>query len=283
MIVIASICVTFFYFSPFLLSSIRGYKPELKFVGDLQLAGYPAFIQVGKYLNDWALYGIDFFTANGSSSLFLRPNFTSYYLPQLLIQSVIHASNNNQAALLFTFQMWLNGFLAMLFTTLWLNNILKINMYASLLGGALFFSIIGYIYGQIAFFNVACVFPSLMYCLSIAIKQKTDIYQKVLLSLPIIMIFMAGYLTLAVMGICVAVLAALVFAPHIADDKPKYKDFFIVLVISVLVLSGYMVAIVKAVQIVPTIPKIPFIEPVFFSDGSLTYKGGVVYIFGICS
>ena len=46
-IVLLCLAITLIYFSPFLLSSLRGYHPELKFFGDLHLAGYPAFIQTG--------------------------------------------------------------------------------------------------------------------------------------------------------------------------------------------------------------------------------------------
>ena len=268
-----TLLVTVVYFSPFLISAFRGYKPELRFLGDMQLAGFPAFIQAGKYFGDWTYLGIDFFTANGASSLFTRPNFSTYYPPQLLLQSIIHVSDNTRAAKLFTIQMWLNGFLAMLFTTMWLNKIIKINIYPALLGGALFFSIVGYIYSQISFFNVACTFPALIYCLSISISRKTDIYQKVLLSIPLVMILTAGYLPIAVMGVCIAVLATLAMSKHIAVEEPKYKDFFIVLAIGALVISGYLLTIVSAVRIAPAIPKIPLIETVFFADLALTYKG----------
>lgn len=272
------IIVTVVYFSPFLLAALRGYKPELRFTGDFQIACYPAFIQAGKYFSDWTYYGIDFFTANGSSSLFNRPNLPTYYLPQLLLQSIIHVSDNAHAAKLFTVQLWLNGFFAMLFTTLWLNKIMKFNIYPSLLGGALFFSLIGNIYGQVSFFNVACTFPALIYCLSLSLSIKTNYYQKILLSIPLVVIITAGYLPLAVMGICIAVFASLALAKHIAVDVPRYKDFVVVLAIGGLVISGYLLTIVNAVQIVAAIPKVPLIEAVFFADLALTFKG-VMYIF----
>lgn len=277
-IILTSILVTVVYFSPFLLNAFRGYKPELRFLGDLQLAGYPAFIQTGKYFSDWIYSGIDLFTANGSSSLFNRPNFTSYYLPQLLLQSIIHVSDNTHAAKLFTVQMWLSGFISMLFTALWLSKIIKINIYPSLLGGALFFSIVGYSYSQIAFFNVACMFPAVIYCLSISLAIRTDIYQKVLLALPLVVILTAGYLPIAVMGICVAIIASLVLSKSMDVDEPKYKDFVVVLAIGGLVISGYLLTIIKATQLVSAVPKIPLIETVFFADIALTFKG-VIHLF----
>lgn len=272
-IFLISILVTVVYFSPFLLGAFRGFKPELRFVGDLQLAGYPAFIQAGKYFSDWIYYGMDFFTANGSSSLFNRPNFSTYYLPQLLLQNVFRVSDNAGAAKLFVVQIWLNGFIAMLFTTLWLNKIIKINIYPSLLGGALFFSIVGYIYGQISFLNVACTFPALIYCLSMSLLRPTDIYQKILLSIPLVMILTAGYLPIAVMGVCVAIVAAVVVSKCLVMEEPRYKDFFIVLGIGGAVLGGYLLTIVNGVKITPAIPKIPLIESMFFSDLALTFKG----------
>lgn len=272
---LTTLLVTLVYFSPFVLSALRGYKPELRFLGDLQLAGFPSFIQAGKYFSDWTYRGLDFFTANGASSLFTRPNFSTYYLPQLLLQSVFQPTDNTDAAKLFTVQMWLGGFLAMLFTTLWLNKIVRINIYLSLLGGSLFFSIVGYIYSQISFLNVAYTFPILMYCLSVSISRKTDILQKILLSIPLVMILTAGYLPIAVMGVCIAVIATLAIAKYVTDGQPQYRDFFIVLGIGALAISGYFLTIVEAVKIVPSIPKIPLIESVFFSDLALTYKGAL--------
>lgn len=268
-----SLLATIIYFSPFLIGAFRGFKPELRFRGDLQLAGYPAFIQTGKYFAEWTYYGMDFFTGNGASSLFMRPNFPVYYLPQLLLQSIIHVSDNASVAKLFTIQMWINGFLAMLFTTMWLNKLVRINIYPSLLGGALFFSIVGQSYNQIAFYNVTCCFPALIYCLCISLSRKTDIFQKVLLSIPLVAILTAGYLPIAVMGVCIAVFASLVVSKYISTETPRYKDFFIVLTIGALVLSGYLVAIVNTFQIVPAVPKIPLSETIFFADLALTVKG----------
>ncbi len=280
LIFFVTMVVTFFYFSPYLVSALRNYKPELRFVGDLQLAGYPSFIQTGKYFHDWIFKGIDFFTANGSSSLFMRPNFPVYYLPQLILQTIFNISNNDLSAKLFMIQLWLNGFIAMLFTTLWLNKIAKIDIYSSLLGGTLFFSIVAYVYSQIAFLNVVCVFPALMYCLSISLTQKTDIYQKILLSIPLVMILTAGYLPIATMGVLVAIIASLVICKCLCfEEQQRYKDFFIVLALGLLVLSGYLLAIVNAVSIVPAIPKIPLIETLFFSDLSLKLKGVMTIFF----
>jgi hypothetical protein len=272
-IVFLCLIVTFLYFSPFLLGSLRGYHPELKFFGDLQIAGYPAFIQAGKYFDDLIFFGIDFFTANGSSSFFNRPNVPSYYLPQVIIQSIVTAESNNHAAHLFVFQMWINGFLAMLFTSLWLNRIARVNIYASIIGGTVFFSLISFVYSQIAFFNVASIFPMVVYALSISILKDTGFYDKMLLSIPLVVILTAGYLPIAVMGVVVSVAFVLLYSISLPDIKPKYKDFFFVLFIGFIIIFGFLVTVVNAVSITPTIPRIPFIETLYFSDLSLKFKG----------
>lgn len=267
--------VTLAYFSPFILGALRGYKPELRFLGDLELAGFPAFIQTGKYFSDFTYFGIDFFTANGSSSLFTRPNFTTYFLPQFILQNFIHVTDNTIAVKLFVFEMWLGGFLAMVFTTLWLNKIIKIRFYLSLFGGALFFSIVGYIYSQISFFYVACSFPPLIYCFSVVLVKKTDIYQKLLLSIPVVMILMAGYLPIALMGLCVAFFASIITCKYVIGESCRYRDLLIVFGIVGIVFGAYFITIINAVSIAPAIPKIPLIESLFFSDLSLTFKGVV--------
>ena len=277
-LLLASMLVTVVYFSPLVLGSFRGYKPELRFLGDLQIACYPAYIQAGKYFTDFAYYGIDFFTANGSSSFFNRPNLSSYYLPQLLLQSVVRVYENTNETKLFAIQLWLNAILAMLFTAIWLNKFMKIDVLPALLGGALFFSLVSNTYGQVAFFNVACIFPALMYAFTYSLRIETDWYQKVLLSVPLVVIVTAGYLPIAIMGVCIAIFASISLTEDHVDDDLKYKDFYWVLAIASFILISYLVTIVKAVQIVPTIPKVPLIEAVFFADLALTFKG-VIYLF----
>lgn len=272
---VASFCVTFIYFSPFFLNALRGYRPELRFYGDLQILYFPAFIQTSKYAHDWIFRGIDFFTANGSSSLFVRPNITSrYYLPQLILQTIFSITNNSFAAKIFTLQMWINGFIAMFFTGLWLNKISKINIYFSLLGGALFFSIISYSYNQITFFYVAATFPALLYCLSHSLSQKTTLSQKILLSIPFIVILTAGYLVIALMAILIAVITALVVNKYFLKNASKYNDIIMILCLGVFISSGYIIALINAANLAPGVElhKIPLSETMFFSELSLSFK-----------
>jgi hypothetical protein len=274
--------ITFFttlvYFSPFFVSALEGYKPELRFTGDLQILNFPLSIQAGKYFHEWTFEGIDFFTANGSSSAFLRANLPIYYLPQLILQTIFNVSSNALSVKFFLFVMWLSGFIAMIFTALWLNKVLKIGLYLSLLGGALYFSIIGYSYGQMEFFYVFCSFPPLIYCLSVALIKETNFAQKILLSIPFLLILTAGYLPIACMGILFAILGSFIFCRYYGSYSLRYKDFFIVLGIAAFVSSGFLFAILQASEIVPKIPHIPLIESVFFSDFSLQFHN-IITIF----
>ncbi len=265
--------LSFLIFSPFFLASLRGFKPELRFTGDLQIACLPAFIQAGKYFKDFVYYGIDFFTANGSSSFFNRPNMPSYFMPQFILQNLFRFSSNSHEIKLFFLQMWLNGFVALLFTTLLLNKILRIDLLPSLFGGTLFLLLIFSSYGQISFFNVACYFPVLIYALSFSLINKTSLYQKILLSIPIVAIITAGYLPLAIMGLCAAVCASIVLSRTIVNKILKFKDFYVVLIIGLFVSSFYLISMIKAVQIVPAMPKTPLSESMFFADLALTFKG----------
>ena len=71
-IFILTAVVTIAYFALFLMSAIWRFTPEPRYLGDLQLVGFPAFVQTGKYFAALTHYDLDFFTANGPSSWFNR-------------------------------------------------------------------------------------------------------------------------------------------------------------------------------------------------------------------
>jgi len=272
-LILITILVSGIFYSPYFINSIRGYQPELRFVGDLHLAGFPLFIQLGKYFSQYTYYGIDFFTANGSSSLFIRPNVPGYHPLQLILETIIRPTNNINSAKLFTFQLWLHGFLAMLFTSIWMRDVAKLGVYQALIGGTLFLGVVSYGYSQPSFFYIACLFPAFLYSLAYAFTRKTNLSQNILLSLPLVSIITAGYLPIAIMAVCIGIIATLLIPKINEFEYRTYKGLLITIVIGLVIVIFYLITTIKLVQIVPAIPKVPLIEALFFDQLALTLKG----------
>jgi hypothetical protein len=178
--------ICLFIYSPFIIGDIRGYRPELRFFGDLHIAGFPSFVLARSYALDFVVFGIDFVTSNGSSSFFLRPNFPAYYVPQFLLLNTVGHFEKLSTPLLFSLLIYINGSVSLIFSALYSKNILKMGFWSSILCGALFTTFISQQYGQVAFFNVVAFFPAALYSIALAFDKQDGATRKLLLSLPIV-------------------------------------------------------------------------------------------------
>jgi hypothetical protein len=271
---------TVVFYSPFLISSLRGYQPEFRFLGDLHLAGFPLFVQLGKYFSQYTYFGIDFFTANGSSSLFIRPNVPAFYPPQLILETLIRTNSNINSAKLFLFQIWAVGFIGMFFTALWMKSFAKLSIYQSIFGGAIYIGVVTYVYSQPGFLYVVLTLPVLIYCFSYGLERETNTSQKILLSLPIVSIITAGYLPIGIMAYCIGLVGVIFIAQRISNEKLDYKSLLFINLIGLFVVFFYLVTIINVVSIVPAVPKSPLTEWIFFDQLSLTLRGAMSIFFG---
>ncbi len=277
LIVLSALFICFILYSPFLMGHLRGYKPELRFLGDLQIAGYPSFIYARNLAMEYAFYGMDFLTANGSSSLFLRPNFGVYYLPQFILLNSIGHIKYLSDPFLFVILLYFNAVVCMIFTALFCSRMLKFNLLSSLFCGVLFTAFSAQTFGQITFLNVASIFPAVLYSFFVAADEKLSLKGRLILSIPLISIVTGGYLPIALMGVVVAFGTFLVL--HNKDRAESLKAFFINLFPGILLSFLYVSCLLVAVSIVPQIPKIPLGESLFYQDLSITAKGLISIFF----
>jgi len=254
-----------------IIGDLRGYRPELRFLGDLHIAGFPSFILARNYALDFVTFGIDFVTSNGSSSFFLRPNFPSYYTPQFLLLNTAGHFQKLSSPLLFSILIYISGAISLIFSALYSKNILKMGLWSSMLCGAIFTTLISQQYGQIAFFNVAACFPAVLYTTALAFEKQNGATRKLLLSLPIVCIATGGYLPLAVMGIIVAYITNIVVLRKniVTSSSIVLGNLYV----GITLVAIYITCLLVAVRLVPSLPDGPLFESMYYQDLSLTMKG----------
>jgi hypothetical protein len=270
-IIMWGLIICLFIYSPLIIGDLRGYRPELRFLGDLHIGGFPSFILARNYALDFVTFGIDFVTSNGSTSFFLRPNFPSYYTPQFLLLNSLGHFEKLTSPLLFSLLIYINGVISLIFSALYSKNILKMGFWSSILCGALFTTFISQAYGQIAFFNVVAFFPAALYSIALAFEKRDGVTIKLLLSLPIICMITGGYLPIAVMGILVAYLTNIwILKKNIITSSPIILGN---LYVGIILTAIYSICLVLAVRLVPALPDGPLFESMYYQDLSLTMKG----------
>jgi hypothetical protein len=268
-----ALLVSILYFSPFMLGHLRGYQPELRFIGDLQIAGYPAFVLARDYALNFIHYGMDLATANGSSSMFLRPNFGIYYPVQYLLLHTLGQLYFLSTPFLMFLMFIINGTISITFSQLYIRRFLGLSPASALLCGVLYLAFTSQMYGQVTFFNVTSNFPPMLYALGFALEKKGRSDGKTMfwLSVPVLCLSTAGYLPIAVMAILVAYLTnVIVLKKYALHDLVKVG----LQMLPGLLLSGtYIACLMWATRIVPMLPKLPLIESLYYQDLSLTVDG----------
>lgn len=186
-------------------------KPQLMFFGDVAILYFPQFVEGYHLAKMGALVGIDFLTGNGSTAYFLRPNIPVYYPIYHLVYWMIPAASVETLARAFVFMMYAHSILATYYC-------IKIGQkYFSLtLGTSIFFAamysgaIAFYAFLEPPFYYVAALFPLLLY-FSICSIEKSGWWRMVFHSLPYLMVFLSGYLPLAINAVMLALLVSCLY------------------------------------------------------------------------
>jgi hypothetical protein len=272
-VVFIAFLVSFFYFSPLMLGHLRGFSPELRFLGDLQVAGYPSFVLAREYAQEFIHYGMDLVTANGASSMFLRPNFGVYYPVQYLLLHTLGQFAFFSTPFLLFLMFIVNGTISITFSHLYIKRFLGLSASSALLCSVLYFAFTVQMYKQIPFYNVTSFFPAMLFVFGLALEkdERPNGMTMFWLSIPVLCLVTAGYLPIAIMAILIA------YATNVIVLK-KYALIHIMQV-TLKMLPGLLLSVIYigcllwAVSIVPQLPKMPLSESLYYQDLSLTVKG----------
>jgi hypothetical protein len=234
-------------------------NPQFLFFADNANLYFPQFVE-GYYMAiNGALAGIDFLTNNGASAYFLRPNIPAFYPPYQIAYKLINFGTISGLARGFIFILYIHSVLAVYFCMQIGRRYFQMDIWASLLLAVLYFGAIArFSYFLPIFYFVAALFPFLLYSALLSCDEKAW-WRVVLLSLPYVLIFLSGYLPLAVNAVMIALLFVVAYSwmNRIENEKPFTQQLIRLCMpfglASLIVLPIY-IAMLRYNKLVPGLP-----------------------------
>lgn len=242
-------------FMPYLASK----NPQYLFFADNANLYFPQFVE-GYYMAlNGTLAGIDFLTNNGASAYFLRPNIPAFYPPYQVAYHLFRFETIGGLARAFIFILYIHSVLTVYFCMRIGRKYFQMDNPASLLFAVLYFGAIArFSYFLPIFYFVAALFPFLLFSALRSVEENTW-WRITLLSFPYLMVFLSGYLPLAVNAVLITFLfaAAYLWVNRVESEKTFPQQLFKLFVplglASLLVLPIYL-AMLLYNKLVPGLP-----------------------------
>ena len=230
------------FFSPYLFTK----NPQYNFFGDVAILYFPQFVHGYHLAKEGIFIGIDFLTGNGSTAYFLRPNIPAYYPPYQLTYALFKSLSIEGLARAFVLIAYAHSILAAFFCMRVARKYFQMTYATSLLFAVLYFcAIADTAFTEPPFYYSAALFPLLIYIAFLSFEMKY--YRQVLFySFPYVLIFLSGYLPLAVNAVAVSLLFSLIYCWQNKSDNKKVlgltilKLFAPVALASIVVLPLYL-------------------------------------------
>ncbi|OGC03094.1 hypothetical protein A3H38_04310 [candidate division WOR-1 bacterium RIFCSPLOWO2_02_FULL_46_20] len=242
-------------FMPYLASK----NPQFLFFGDTANLYFPQFVE-GYYMAlNGALSGIDFLTNNGASAYFLRPNIPAFYPPYQIAYHLFQFETIGGLARAFVFILYLHSVLTVYFCMRLGRKYFQLDNPTSLLFAIFYFGAIARLsYFLPIFYFVAALFPLLLYSAFRSVEEKTW-WRISLLTFPYVMIFLAGYLPLAINAVMLSLLfaASYLWSNRTETGKPFSQQLirlFVPFGLASLVVFPIYLAMLLYNKLVPGLP-----------------------------
>lgn len=200
---ITSILITIVIFSIFFAQVVFSDILTFEKNGDNLKLCFPALIKLGEYINNGRLNGVDVGTFNGATEFFFRSNLPNMYIPAILIAKIMQVIPKGFAYLLFYM---LHMSVALYFSQVLVQRFFKLNKWISLLFSICVGNILLYENWYLSFYIIAALTCPLLY-FSLCSLENNKKYKFLLYSIPYVMAFTSGYVTVsfALVGMCVIV------------------------------------------------------------------------------
>lgn len=242
-------------FMPYLASK----NPQFLFFADNAMLYFPQFVE-GYYMAlNGTLAGIDFLTNNGASAYFLRPNIPAFYPPYQVAYHLLRFETIGGLARAFIFILYIHSVLTVYFCMRIGRKYFQMDNPASLLFAVLYFGAIArFSYLLPIFYFVAALFPFLLFSALRSVEEKTW-WRVTLLSFPYVMVFLSGYLPLAVNAVLITLLFAVTYlwVSRVKNERTFQQQLFKLFapfgLASLLVLPIYLAMLLYS-KLVPGLP-----------------------------
>lgn len=259
----------------FFSSQILAPDPQFNFFGDLYNLYFPQFVEGYHLAKNGTFIGIDFLTNNGASAYFLRPNIPAFYPVYQLVYLLFSFETIEGLARAYVLILYVHSVLAVYFAMRIGQKFLQMDIATALLLGVLYFGAIAYSYPIPPFYFVASLFPLLLY-FALKSVEESAWWRLVLISFPYILVFLSGYLPLAVNAVFLALLFSLVyFWQGEGGGKLAFlrliRWLMPVALASVVVLPIYF-AVLQYHKLVPGIP-----DGVWYAAHELSYQSKDIF------
>ena len=259
----------------FFSSQLLAPDPQFNFFGDLYNLYFPQFVEGYHLANNGTFIGIDFLTNNGASAYFLRPNIPAFYPVYQLVYLLFSFETIEELARAYVVILYAHSVLALYFSIRIGKRYFQMEIATAVLLGVFFFGAIAYSYPIPPFYFVASLFPLLLY---FALKSIEELswWRLVLISFPYILVFLSGYLPLAVNAVFLTMLFSLAYFWQGDGGKKQaflrlIRWFMPIALASVVVLPIYF-AVLQYHKLVPGLP-----EGVWYAAHELSYQSKDIF------
>lgn len=202
---IVGICLTICYFSPFFSDILfQGTVPYRFFLSD------EVNLYASQFINSYRLYhagvseGLDFFTGNGSSEFFLRPNIPVFYPIFKVIFSLNSNLDTEQLLNLYILVISFHLFIGFTFSCLLYHDFVKADIVYSILFGVLTSFSANFLFGKgfSSFVIIVNLLPLALFLVDRAVA-KNSLSFSLLAGAVVYLLITGGYLPLAVFSLIV--------------------------------------------------------------------------------
>ncbi|MFC1566331.1 hypothetical protein ACFL4A_00650 [bacterium] len=257
----ASFLFPFFYYAPYLRVFGKGNERLYYYFIDELCLYVPQFMHSYFSSKNIIFSGIDFFTANGSSEFFLRPNIVTAYPIYFLISFLTNIRGIEGFFLLMLFIIFFHASIAMFFAQILAKKFFRFSTVASLFFAVfLVFSSKTMTAKQFPpFYYMVMLIPLLMYVSlsSLSIKNRISLF---FISGVYVLMFLTGYIPLALASVVITIIFVSLY--HIYINKKGYVKkslpglvrLFIPVGIASVVVGPFYFAILKYHKIASTMP-----------------------------
>ncbi len=237
------------FFAP---SLVHQGKIGFVFGGDTWNLITAQFVLSGHYAAQGVFAGVDIFTHGGASEFFLRPNLPIYHPLVLLLSPLAKADNPGQLASLYVIIMFVHAFLGCYFLHRLAMRFLRCDLPLATfiaLGGAFSVQMVHALW-YLPFAVIGWTMPMAIYA-GLHAARAGNYRSLVLASLPVFLIYVAGYVPMALGAIMLSQLSILVYEFYQARDLPRRSRMentlaaFMPAVLASLIAAPYYLAVAK--------------------------------------
>lgn len=210
-------------------------------IGDQKKLCYPSFIRLGFYLRRGIFYGVDISTFNGASEFFSRSNITTMY-PVAMLFAFIGDAYSIQYTM-YSLMFALHFFAAIYFAQRLGTRFFRLDKHISFLFACSCLMLYSYEIWYTGFALCTMLVVPLFY-ISLSLIGENRKYYIVLYSIPYVMAFTTGYITISMVLVGVVFLTTCIYIVFYIDKEKQLsafaKFFFIVFIAGLVCLLYYL-------------------------------------------